>query len=127
MIILLFLSGCVEPQKFVSLENRVAAIEMENNRQLLKQKERSDESVIQNEQTQLKLKEDIGTIEKKLNDSHSISQEEYAELMRLKKFIGLPWHDLLLRIFREGEKTATKMLIDQGHTAEEIEEMFNIG
>ncbi len=80
VIILLFLSGCVEPQKFVSLENRVAAIEMENNRQLLGQKERSDESVIQNEQTQLKLKEDIGTIEKKLNDSHSISQEEYAEL-----------------------------------------------
>ncbi len=78
--VLLFLSGCVEPQKFVSLENRVAAIEMENNRQLLAQKEKSNEAVIQNEQNQQKLMQDIGTIEKKLNKSHSISQEEYAEL-----------------------------------------------
>jgi len=59
------------------------------------------------------------------NLNEKFTEDEYAELMRLKNFIGLPWHDLLLRIFREGEKTATKMLIDQGHTAEEIEEMFN--
>ncbi|MCD4721787.1 MAG: tol-pal system protein YbgF [Desulfobacula sp.] len=80
VIVLLFLSGCVEPQKFVTLENRVAAIEMENNRQLLRQKEKTKATVIQNEQNQLKLRQDLGTIEKKINESHSISQEEYAEL-----------------------------------------------
>jgi len=61
------------------------------------------------------------------NLNEKFTEDEYAELMRLKNFIGLPWHDLLLQIFREGEKTATKMLIDQGHTAEEIEDMFNSG
>lgn len=59
---------------------------------------------------------------KTLNEK--FTDEEYAELNRLKNFIGLPWHDLLLRIFREGEKTAVKMLIDKGHTEEEIKEMF---
>lgn len=59
---------------------------------------------------------------KTLNEK--FTDEEYAELNRLKNFIGLPWHDLLLRIFREGEITAVKMLIEQGHTEEEIEEVF---
>ena len=58
------------------------------------------------------------------NLNEKFTDEEYAELMRLKNFIGLPWHDLLLRIFREGEKTATELLIAKGHTKEMIEEMF---
>ena len=67
---LLFFLGCVEPQKFVILENRVAAIEMENNRQL----------PLHNEQNQVKLKENLDNLERRLSESHSISQEEYAEL-----------------------------------------------
>jgi len=70
VMVFLFLSGCVEPRKFVVLENRVAAIEMENNRQLS----------LQTEQNQLKLKQGLENIEKRLNKSRSISQEEYAEL-----------------------------------------------
>lgn len=58
------------------------------------------------------------------NLNEKFTDEEYAELNRLKNFIGLPWHDLLLRIFREGEKTATELLLAEGHTKEEIEEMF---
>jgi len=59
------------------------------------------------------------------NLNEKFTDEEYAELMRLKNLIGLPWHDLLLRIFREGEKTATELLLAEGlHTKEEIEEMF---
>ncbi|MBU8912027.1 MAG: tol-pal system protein YbgF [Desulfobacterales bacterium] len=77
---LFFFLGCVEPQKFVILENRVAAIEMENNRQLSMQKEKTNASAVQNEQKQLKLTENIENIEQRLNKSHSISQEEYAEL-----------------------------------------------
>jgi len=80
VVIFSLFSGCVEPQKFVSLENRVAAIEMENNRQLTRASEKSKESAIQNEQYQLKLKKNIEDIEKRLNKSHSISKEEYAEL-----------------------------------------------
>ena len=80
VIVLAFLPGCVEPQKFVSLENRVAAMEMENNRQLSRQKEKSKKIVIQDEQNQLELKAGLENIEKRLNKSHSISQEEYADL-----------------------------------------------
>ncbi|MCK5225116.1 MAG: hypothetical protein KAQ89_00205 [Planctomycetes bacterium] len=58
------------------------------------------------------------------NLNEKFTDAEYTELNRLKNFIGLPWHDLLLRIFREGEKTATELLLAEGHTKEEIEEMF---
>jgi len=79
VIVLLIFSGCVEPQKFVALENRVAAMEMENNRQLSRQKEKLKVSAIQNKQNQLKLREDIEAI-KKIVTENSISREEYAEL-----------------------------------------------
>jgi len=79
-IALLFFSGCVDTQTFGVLENRVTAIEMENNRQRSSQKEKLNESAIQSEQNQLKIKDDLKDIEKKLNESHSISKEEYAEL-----------------------------------------------
>ena len=71
-----FLSGCVEPNSFVALEKRVAVLEKENNMQLSRQKA----FAVQSEQNQLKLKEDLENLEKRLNKSHSISQEEYAEL-----------------------------------------------
>lgn len=68
MIVMVLFSGCIEPRNFVALENRVAAIEMENNRQLS----------LHGEQDQLQ--QAIDTIEQRLNKGHSISQEEYAEL-----------------------------------------------
>lgn len=58
------------------------------------------------------------------NLNEKFTDKEFEELNRLKNFIGLPWHDLLLRIFREGEITAIKMLIEDGYTKEEIEDMF---
>lgn len=80
VICLVVISGCVEPQKFVSLENRVAAIEMAENRQLARQKEKLKQSADLNKQNQLQLNQGLEEIEKRLNASHSISQEEYAEL-----------------------------------------------
>jgi len=79
LIVLQVLSGCVEPQNFVALENRVAAIEMEESRQLASQQEKSKKSADLNK-NQSQLRQDIEKIEKRLNGSHSISQEEYAEL-----------------------------------------------
>ena len=76
VITLLVFPGCVEPRRFVVLENRVATMEMENNRQ----NKNSKGSAVQNELIQLKLKQDIKSIENRLNESHSISQEEYAEI-----------------------------------------------
>jgi len=73
VIILPLISSCVESQNFTALENRVTAIEMENNRQLSKQKQKSDEIV-------LKLQKDLENLEKKIGQSHNFSQEEYAEL-----------------------------------------------
>ncbi|WP_299983527.1 tol-pal system protein YbgF [Desulfobacula sp.] len=80
VIALLFFSGCVEPRQFVVLENRVAAIEMENNRQLSRQKEKLKASAVQNDRNQLKIKEYLENLEQRLNKGHSIGQEEYAEL-----------------------------------------------
>lgn len=68
--ICLFFSGCVESKQIVALENRMAAVEMENNRQLARQ----------NDKTQLKYQKDIGKIQKKLSQGHIISKEEYAEI-----------------------------------------------
>ena len=59
------------------------------------------------------------------NLNEKFTDEEYAELMRLKNYIGLSWHDLLLKVFRAGEITATEMLVVQGHSREEIEEAFS--
>ncbi len=74
------LLGCVEPQKFVALENRVAAMEMENARQLSKQKKISQASIDQNRQDQLSLKKQLATLSEKIQGSHLISKEEYANL-----------------------------------------------
>ncbi len=63
VIILLFCLGCVQPQRFNSLENRVVAMEMENNRGLTRQK----------------LQQDIETLEKRFDQNPSITREEYAE------------------------------------------------
>jgi tol-pal system protein YbgF len=78
--VLIFLSGCVESQSFAVLENRVAAIEMENNRQLTRKNAESKELAIQNEQQQLMLKQDFEALEKRLDEGHSMSRDEYAEL-----------------------------------------------
>ncbi len=74
-----FLFGCVESQNFVILENRVAAIEMENNRQKEHKNATSKELAAQNQQAQFTLKKDIEAVKKTLDESRGISQEEYAE------------------------------------------------
>lgn len=76
VVALFVFSGCVESQSFVILENRVATLELKNKRQT----EKSKESAVQNEQIGLKLEQNIESIEKRLNESHSISREEYAEI-----------------------------------------------
>ncbi|NOX34293.1 MAG: tol-pal system protein YbgF [Deltaproteobacteria bacterium] len=80
LVSLFIFSGCVEPRQFTALENRVAAIEMENSRQFTRKNEKLKESEFQNKQNQLKLRKDIESIEKRLSASHSISKEEYADL-----------------------------------------------
>lgn len=59
------------------------------------------------------------------NINPTFTDEEHEELMKYKNFIGLSWHDLLLKIFKDGVERGTQMLIDEGYTKEEIEEMFN--
>ncbi len=76
----LLLIGCVEPQQFVILENRVAAIEMENNKELSRQKESSQASATQFEKNQLELKENLDEIQNRLDQSFNLSQDEYAEM-----------------------------------------------
>ncbi len=71
LIVSLFCVGCVEPQRFAVLENKVAAMEMENRRQEARQ---------QNKKTEQLLKKDISAIQDRLNDSHIFSKEEYAAL-----------------------------------------------
>lgn len=76
VFVLIFLSGCVEPEKFAALETKVAVMEQENDRQLSMNKEKLNASAILTQQNQLK----IEALEKRLKDRNMISQEEYAEL-----------------------------------------------
>ncbi len=73
VMVLLFFCGCVRSQNFYALENRVAAMEMENNRQHSKQKLKLNAIL-------LKLQQDFENLKKKLDQNPTISQEEYADL-----------------------------------------------
>ena len=70
------LTGCVESSSFTALENRVAAIEMENSRKLSRQLELSQES----ENQAANLAASISAIEKQFEDSPMAKQEVYAEM-----------------------------------------------
>ena len=76
IIVIVFLSGCIEPSQFVALETKVAVLEMENSRQFSAYKEKLNASAILSRNNQLK----IEALEKRLSDRNTISQEEYAEL-----------------------------------------------
>lgn len=69
---LILISGCVTPDQYQLLENRIAAIEMESNRQRSAQTERSSK----NSQVQ----EDLEKFQLKLDASTKISREHYAEI-----------------------------------------------
>ncbi len=73
VLLLLLFCGCVEPQKFEVLENRVAAMEMENNRQFSQQKQQSKD-------IGLNLQKDLDQLTKRFDLSQSSSREEYADL-----------------------------------------------
>lgn len=70
-IIAISLTGCVETGQFVALENRVAAMEMDNNRKLAQQRENKEN---------IEIKKDISKIKKRLDDGHVFTREEYAQL-----------------------------------------------
>ena len=70
---LFFISACVKPQQFTALENRVAALEMDNSRQLARQAR-------QNEKARMEFEKNLSAIEKKLDNAPAITKEEYAEL-----------------------------------------------
>lgn len=69
------LSGCVEPQRLVVLENRVAAIEMENNRNLSGLQEISE-----TREQQQKLNAALASLQKRFDRGPDITQEAYAEI-----------------------------------------------
>lgn len=70
------LLGCVAPQEFAALENRVAAIEMENNRNLSRQQE-----ILQIEKARMaKLDEAVLSIKKRMDETPDITRESYAEM-----------------------------------------------
>ncbi|WP_022668216.1 tol-pal system protein YbgF [Desulfospira joergensenii] len=69
---LLVFSGCVGQDKYVLLENRVASLEMENNRQLSEQQSFS--------QREAGLKEEMARIKEELDQKTGGIQERYAEI-----------------------------------------------
>ena len=73
MAVLSVISSCVGSQNFTALENRVTAMEVENNRQLSRQKQESNEIV-------LRFQQDFADLEKRVGQSRNLSQEEFAEL-----------------------------------------------
>lgn len=60
--------------------------------------------------------------------NETFTDEEFAKLMRIKKFLPkMSWHDILLRAFETAEVDIKKKLLEEGTTQEEIDEMFPIG
>lgn len=81
MVTTLFcLSGCVEQSQFAVLENRVAALEMEDNRQFARLTEVSKKIAAKSEKHKNEMQEKLDGIESRLAEGHVISKEEYAEL-----------------------------------------------
>jgi tol-pal system protein YbgF len=75
IVLFTLITGCVEPRQFVALENRVAAIEMENNRNLSRLQEISAAKAQQDQ-----LEKDLGAIQQRLQTGPVITQEAYAEM-----------------------------------------------
>lgn len=71
LLILFSCIGCVQSQDFVILENRVAAMEMDNNRQLALQKENKKH---------IAFEKAIADINEQLDTHHLFSKEDYAQL-----------------------------------------------
>lgn len=71
----IFTIGCVESQQFVALENRVAAIEMENNRNMSRLK-----GISATKEQQKNLEKTLVSIEQRLEKGPVITQEAYAEM-----------------------------------------------
>lgn len=71
----IFLSGCVEPQNFTALENRVAAMEMENARNLERMQEISS-----TKEQQKELESALTSIQERLDQTPVITQEAYADM-----------------------------------------------
>lgn len=71
----ILVSGCVEPQKIAVLENRIAAIEMENARNLSQLQE-----VSETKQQQEKLQKDLDSVQKRLDEAPLVTRETYAEM-----------------------------------------------
>lgn len=81
VLIVFSFSGCVDPKRLASLENRVAAMEMENNRQLTEHEENRNHLI----------NSTLKSIEKKIKSGHILTKEEYArfkyDIRALKKEI----------------------------------------
>jgi tol-pal system protein YbgF len=71
-ILMVLVSGCVTPGQYQLLENRIAAVEMDNNRQMSAQQARTHEK----SQGQ----KDLESFELKLDTSTKVSREHYAEI-----------------------------------------------
>jgi tol-pal system protein YbgF len=69
---LILVSGCVTPDQYQLLENRIAAVETENNRQMSAQQARTHED----SQGQ----KDLARLEANLDSSVKVSREQYAEI-----------------------------------------------
>lgn len=79
-IILVCFSGCIDPQRFVALETRVASMEMENNRQMARDKKLSKDAQDQLDKQRLEMDEQLKAIREQIAGKPQISREEFAEL-----------------------------------------------
>lgn len=71
-ILMVLASGCVTPDQYQLLENRIAAVEMDNNRQMSAQQARTHEKS--------QVQKDLESFELKLDTSTKVGREHYAEI-----------------------------------------------
>jgi tol-pal system protein YbgF len=69
---IILIAGCVTPEQYQLLENRITTMETENIQQVSAQKERSDKNS--------QMQEDLEAFQRKLEDTARATRENYAEI-----------------------------------------------
>ncbi len=115
---MILISGCVSQDQYQLLENRIAAVEMENSRQTSVQKEKSSK----NSQVQ----EDLENFQLKLDASTKISREHYAEIKDEIQHIKTQFHQVEGLIEEINHNFGTKSQAYQEELEKRLERLDNV-
>jgi tol-pal system protein YbgF len=117
-ILMVLVSGCVTPDQYQLLENRIAAVEMENNRQMSARQARIHEK----SQGQ----KDLESLELKLDTSTKVSREHYAEIKDEMRQIKAKFQQMEGLIEEINHKFGTNRQVFEEELEKRLERLDNV-